>query len=258
MDETKLQLVNIEKRFNKLTVLKNIDLYIKNGEFVSIIGPSGCGKSTLLDIIAGLLKQDSGTVFFNGKNISGKRGYVSYMPQNDVLFPWRTIIDNVIVPLEIEGVDKDQARKQAFELLPVFGLRDFAHHYPKQLSGGMRQRASFLRTYLCKKEMMLLDEPFGRLDALTRLKMQQWLLNIWQKFKQTVLLITHDIDEAIFLSDRIYVLSTRPGKVIEEVKVELERPRHTNITTSVEFSAIKSRLMNILQRTGDEDALLNF
>lgn len=246
----KLEVVGVEKSFGTIDAIKDIHITVNDGEFVSIIGPSGCGKSTLLDIVSGLTKPDRGKVLLESTNIVGERGHFAYMPQKDVLFPWRTILDNVIVPLEVDHVNKHQARKEAEELLPIFGLEEFRDRYPNELSGGMRQRASFLRTYLCKKRLLLLDEPFGKLDALTRLKMQKWLIGIWDQFKQSVLLITHDIDEAIFLSDRIYVLSPRPGRIVTEMSVGLKRPRAEKVTTSEKFMSIKAELLDMLERNG--------
>jgi ABC-type nitrate/sulfonate/bicarbonate transport system ATPase subunit len=243
----KLVLKEISKSFGGMTVLDRVSLTVRSGEFVSIIGPSGSGKSTLLDIIAGLTGPDHGQVWIDGKETTSRRGHAAYMPQKDVLLPWRTIVDNVAIPLELNGMSKKEARQEAERWLPQFGLGGFAKHYPHQLSGGMRQRAAFLRTCLCKKELMLLDEPFGSLDALTRLDMQRWLMEVWQAFHTSVLLITHDIEEAIFLSDRIYVFSPRPGKVAGEVSVELERPRRVEMTASEVFVRTKAKLMHILQ-----------
>ncbi|UFJ40252.1 ABC transporter ATP-binding protein [Brevibacillus humidisoli] len=252
MTDEKLAIRGISKTFpgkgvSRVRALQDISLSVRQGEFVSLIGPSGSGKSSLLDIIAGLSLPDAGDVLIDGRSKAGERGHVSYMPQRDVLFPWRTILDNVIVPLQIQGVEKKQAREEATRLLPVFGLEQFAASYPHMLSGGMRQRAAFLRTYLCKKELILLDEPFGSLDALTRMQMQQWLLGIWQQFRHSVLLVTHDVDEAILLSDRIYLLSARPGEIVAEVDVPLPRPREPVITTDPAFLSIKSRLLQLLQ-----------
>jgi len=252
MPEPKLAISRVTKTFcdpgePRLKALQEVSLFVREGEIVSLIGPSGCGKSSLLDVVAGLTLPDEGDVLLDGTPIVGKKGFVSYMPQKDVLFPWRTILDNVIVPLEVQGLNKRAARAEALALLPVFGLESFAAGYPHALSGGMRQRASFLRTYLCKKELMLLDEPFGKLDALTRIQMQQWLLEIWQTFRHTVLFVTHDVDEAILLSDRVYVLSPRPGQILAEVEVPLVRPRLARMTTDQAFTAIKRKLLSLLE-----------
>ncbi|MGM0922213.1 MAG: ABC transporter ATP-binding protein [Bacillota bacterium] len=227
-------------------VLMPTDLNVKKGEFVSIIGPSGCGKSTLLDIIAGINKPTKGRVKYNGEDITNKTGLVGYMPQSDVLFPWRTVLDNVILPLEIQGAGRDEARNQARGLFPKFGLAGYEDHYPFMLSGGMRQRANFLRAYLNNKDLLLLDEPFGKLDAMTRLELQKWFIQICEETDQTVIFITHDMDEAIFLSDRIFILSPRPGCIIEEVDVEFTRPRKENLITSSEFALLKRRLLDVL------------
>jgi ABC-type nitrate/sulfonate/bicarbonate transport system ATPase subunit len=234
-------------QYEDLTALEDVSLSVAKGEFVSIIGPSGCGKSTLLEMIAGLSKPTNGEIYLDGQSIIGKKGTVAYMPQKDVLFPWRTIIENVTVPLEIEGVKKARARQEALALFPIFGLEKFADHYPDMLSGGMRQRANFLRTFLFRKELMLLDEPFGKLDALTKMQMHKWLLTILEQLKQTVLLVTHDIEEAILLSDRIYVFSPRPGTIKGEVIVPLSRPRTQEMITSSEFIEIKKQLLDLLQ-----------
>jgi ABC-type nitrate/sulfonate/bicarbonate transport system ATPase subunit len=247
-----LEVKNVTKvfyseQYGDLTALENVSLFVAKGEFVSIIGPSGCGKSTLLEMIAGLLKPTSGDICLNGRSITGKKGTVAYMPQKDVLFPWRTIIENVIVPLEIQGVKKAKAKEEALNLLPIFGLEKFADYYPDKLSGGMRQRANFLRTLLFRKDVMLLDEPFGKLDALTKMQMHKWLLKILEQLNQTVLLVTHDIEEAILLSDRIYVFSSRPGKIKGEVVVALDRPRTPEMITSSMFMDIKKQLLDLLK-----------
>ncbi|MGM7634967.1 ABC transporter ATP-binding protein [Bacillus sp. Hm123] len=251
METAKLLVSNVSKTFyttkNTIEAVRTASIEVKDGEFISLIGPSGCGKSTILDIAAGLTNPDEGTVSLNGTDITNQKGHVSYMPQSDVLFPWRTILDNVIVPLEVAGVNKKEAREQAQSLLTLFGLESFADSYPHTLSGGMRQRAAFLRTHLCHKEVMLLDEPFGKLDALTRRQLQQWLLSIWQQFQRSVVLVTHDVDEALLLSDRIYVMSSRPGQIIYELTVDLPRPRDPEVMTTQTFNEMKRTLFQHLQ-----------
>lgn len=232
---------------NPITAVKGVSLSVKRGEFVSIIGPSGSGKSTILEMIAGLLSPTEGEILLNGQSIIGKKGNVAYMPQKDVLFPWRTVLENCIIPLEIQGVKRDIAKKEALKLLPIFGLGKFADHYPETLSGGMRQRANLLRTFLFRKELMILDEPFGKLDALTKMQLHEWLINILEQFQQTVLLVTHDIEEAIFLSDRIYVFSSRPGKVKGVVSVSLPRPRTQEMLTTSSFIEIKKQVLHMLK-----------
>jgi ABC-type nitrate/sulfonate/bicarbonate transport system ATPase subunit len=206
--------------------LDDVSLHAAPGEFLTLIGPSGSGKSTLLQIIAGLLQPDTGTVYLNDKPHHKRLGATAYMPQQDALLPWRTVLDNVIVGPEVSGSNRRAAKKRAHELLPLFGLEGFADSFPAELSGGMRQRAALLRTFLTGRDILLLDEPFGALDALTRRDLQAWLLDVWQHFDYTIIFITHDVEEAVFLSDRVLVLSPRPGKVVFETKIALQRPRH--------------------------------
>jgi len=226
-------------RFANLQVLKNVSLQVGENELVSIVGPSGCGESTLLDLVAGLTKPDLGEIILNQKP--------SYMMQDDNLFPWRNALDNAILPLEIAGVKKDLAREEAQKLLPLFGLEKFAKFYPFMLSGGMRQRVALLRTYLCKTDLMLLDEPFSKLDALTRRQMQEWFLSIWQEHKKSVLFVTHDVDEAIFLSDRIYVMSQRPGKIVADISISLPRPREKDVFEDKKFIYYKKQILQALR-----------
>lgn len=247
----KLEIKNSSKIFRKdnkdFYALKDTSLQIKEGSFVSIIGPSGCGKSTLFNIIAGLIKPSTGEVLLDGKDIVGKNGYVGYMLQKDLLLPWRTIMHNVILGLEIKGISKKEAISQVAPLLERYGLGGFENHYPDELSGGMRQRAALLRTLLYDQDIILLDEPFGALDAQTRLLMQEWLLQIWVDFKKTILFITHDIDEAIFLSDDIYILTQRPGTIKEKVTIPLARPRNEQTLLSPEFIDLKEHVLKQLK-----------
>ena len=254
----KLQIESLGKSFDvsghREQVLAEVDLVVEPGEFVSIIGPSGCGKSTLLNIVAGLDQPDSGTVLLDdgldGQEQAGLRerlGRVGYMQQKDLLLPWRTVLDNALLGLEIRGVPRRQARKQAMELTESFGLDGFENQYPLALSGGMRQRAAFLRTMLLGQDMVLLDEPFGALDALTRVHMQEWLLTLWDSMKSTVVLITHDMDEAILVSDRVYVLTSRPATVKMILNVDLPRPRDFEAVTSAAFAVLKAKLVAALR-----------
>ncbi len=231
----------------RLPVLDSVDFHVQDGEFVSVIGPSGSGKSTLLNIIAGLEEPTQGVIDLQGMEVSRRLGNVGYMHQKDLLFPWRTVLDNAILGLEVQGVPRREARARALALTERFGLRGFEHAYPSTLSGGMRQRAAFLRTMLAGKEVVLLDEPFGALDALTRTQMQEWLTDIWASFHKTIVLVTHDVDEAVFLSDRIYVLSARPGRVRMVVPVDLSRPRAYGMVTQGAFVALKAGLMATLR-----------
>lgn len=245
-----VELKNVFKSFSgpggEVGAVSGLSLRADRGSFVSIIGPSGCGKSTVFRIICGLLAPDRGEVLINGRPGVRPGEAISYMPQKDLLMPWRTILDNVILPREIAGEDRKKAREEALRLFPLFGLNGFENSYPPDLSGGMSQRAALLRTVLAGREIMLLDEPFGALDAITRFKMQQWLQEIWMRFEKTVIFITHDVDEAIFLSDRIYVLTPRPGTVREEITVPLPRPRASSVVTGEGFVRLKESLMELL------------
>jgi NitT/TauT family transport system ATP-binding protein len=246
----KVEIVNLNKSFYKdgveIKVLDNINLKLYDGEFVSIIGPSGCGKSTIFSIICNLQNQDSGDIIVDGKKDNINKRF-AYMPQKDLLFPWRKLKDNMILPLEIQGEDKNNSYKKVDSLFDQFGLSGFENAYPNELSGGMKQRAALLRTFLIDSDIMLLDEPFGAIDAINRDKLQVWLLDVWSKFKRSVFFITHSIDEAIYLSDRIYVLSDRPASVKLEIKIDLERPRDKKIITSQKFMDYKACLLSALE-----------
>ncbi|MCV3736150.1 ABC transporter ATP-binding protein [Rhizobium sp. TRM96647] len=245
-----IELRNVSKTFGAVKALSDLEVSIRPGELVTVVGPSGCGKSTLFNILAGLEEPDPGNVL-RLKGVSSTAsdllGKVSFMPQRDLLLPWRNVIDNAILALEIEGMPRAEARRQAMEMLPEFGLAGFEAQYPNQLSGGMRQRVALMRTFLFKRDLMLLDEPFGALDALTRTMMQRWLLDVWQKHKRTVLFITHDVDEAIFLGDRVLVMTARPGRIKLEQVVDLPRPRKADIVTSPEFIALKKTLLEAIE-----------
>jgi ABC-type nitrate/sulfonate/bicarbonate transport system ATPase subunit len=225
MSGPRLELRNIGKSFGKMAVLDDISITVRHGEFVSIVGPSGAGKSTILRLLSGAERCDMGEILYDDLPLGASGAEFAFMPQRDALMPWRRIIDNTTLGLEMKGMSRKQARAQVGPLFEPFGLEGFEHHYPAQLSGGMRQRAALLRTVVQKQDMLLLDEPFGALDALTRTQLQQWLQEMWAGHRWTALLITHDVREAVFLSDRIYVLSPRPGTVLAEFKVPLPRPR---------------------------------
>lgn len=204
--------------------LEDVSLRAKESEFVSLVGPSGCGKSTLLSLICGLMAPDEGSIRLAG--LEGDRlGRVGFMPQQDLLMPWRRLMDNLLLGPEIQGRDGAAAEAEARELLPLFGLEGFERSYPSELSGGMRQRAALLRTMLCHPSVIALDEPFGALDALTRRAMRDWLLQVWRRFGQTVLFVTHDVDEALYLSDRVLIMSPRPGSILMDLEIRLPRPR---------------------------------
>ncbi|MHB9032611.1 MAG: ABC transporter ATP-binding protein [Anaerolineae bacterium] len=226
--------------------LTGVNLHVEKGEFVTLIGPSGCGKSTLLNLICGLMEPDAGTISLNGDSTKPRLGQVGYMLQRDLLLPWRSLIGNLLLGPEVRHQDINAARSQALDLLPLFGLEGFADAYPAALSIGMRQRAALLRTILCGQELLLLDEPFGALDALTRRTMRTWLLTVQERLKHTLLFVTHDVDEAIFLADRVYVMSARPGQVIEELKVELPRPRAESIIAEPLFGSYRNTLLQAL------------
>jgi ABC-type nitrate/sulfonate/bicarbonate transport system ATPase subunit len=231
----------------RLLVLNDVSLCASAGEFVTLIGPSGCGKSTLFAAMAGLLSPAAGRVCFAGRDITGQIGPVAYMPQKDLLLPWKTVLDNTIIGLELRGMRRRHARAEAETWFPRFGLAGFERAYPPALSGGMRQRAALLRTFLTGRDILLLDEPFGALDALTRVAMQQWLIGIWASSAKTVVLISHDIDEAIFLSDRVYVMSPRPGRIMRVIDVPFGRPRpYQQTVTAARFAALKGELLELL------------
>lgn len=227
-----------------VVVLRNISFEVAEREFVTIIGSSGCGKSSLLELIAGITFPDSGTIAAYTQDITGKAGYVGYMPQDDLLLPWLTLLENAILPCRIKHADINLAKSKVINLVPDFGLSGYENHLPWQLSGGMKQRAAFLRTVMTESDILLLDEPFANLDALTRLQMQQWLISISYKLKQTIILVTHDIDEAIRLSDTIYIMDKSPGPFIhkEIIPRELVRCGHTNPVNP----EIKQRLIDKL------------
>ncbi|MHB1295773.1 MAG: ABC transporter ATP-binding protein [Anaerolineae bacterium] len=226
--------------------LQQVSLHAQPYEFVTLIGPSGCGKSTLLNIICGLLGPDSGEVTLYDDAHATRIGRVGYMPQRDLLLPWRNLLDNVVLGPEVMGRDLVEARREALDLLPLFGLEGYAQSYPSTLSGGMRQRAALMRTFLSKQEIVLLDEPLGALDALTRRTMRAWLLEVWARFRHTMLFVTHDVDEALFLGDRVYVMSPRPGRIIHEVTVDLPRPRSEHHTSDPHFAALREELLEAL------------
>jgi putative hydroxymethylpyrimidine transport system ATP-binding protein len=237
-----------EDRGIVLPVLASISLSIRPGEFVAVIGPSGSGKSTLLDIVAGLIEPDRGEVLLDGVRLpaSERLGRAAYMRQKDLLLPWRTVVANAALALEVAGVPKREAHERARARLAEFGLAEFEAAYPAQLSGGMRQRVAFLRTLLAGRPLVLLDEPFGALDALTRAAMQDWLLHRLAGEFRTLLLVTHDVEEAIYLSDRVVVLTPRPATIASIEQVSLARPRERAMVTQPAFVAQKARVLSAL------------
>jgi ABC-type nitrate/sulfonate/bicarbonate transport system ATPase subunit len=232
--------------------LDHIRLSVPQGRFVSLIGPSGCGKSTIFNIVAGLQEPSEGRVLIDGVDATGTIGRVGYMLQKDLLLPWRTLTDNIILGMEIQGVKLATARARALPLLRRYGLSGFENAYPNALSGGMRQRAALLRTLLFDADVILLDEPFGALDAQTKLRMQEWLLQLWSDFHKTVVFVTHDVEEAIFLSDEVHVMGAHPGRIVETIPVELPRPRLRACTAKAEFIALKERCLELLHLQVDQ------
>ena len=250
----KIELDGICKDFSvngdALPVLRNVDMSVYEGEFVSIIGPSGCGKSTILNLIAGLEEPTEGRIRIDGQQGARRLGTIGYMHQKDLLLPWRTVLDNAMLGPELQGRPGSTARNMALELMGPFGLKGFEKSYPSLLSGGMRQRVAFLRTALADHQVILLDEPFGALDALTRADMQEWLLQLWESWGKTVVLVTHDVEEATLLSDRVYVLTLRPGRVKTALSVDIPRPRRYDMVTERAFVETKARMMTALR--GDD------
>ncbi|HEV2583624.1 MAG TPA: ABC transporter ATP-binding protein [Ktedonobacteraceae bacterium] len=250
METPKLVARDISKTFRQgrqaLETLAAIDLAVDAGEFVTVIGPSGCGKSTLFNIIAGIETPDTGSIAIDGEEGVERAGKAGYMPQQPLLLPWKTVEENVMLGLDVRHEPRQAALAQARELLKRFGLAEFAHYYPAALSGGMRQRVALLRTVLFNRSFLLLDEPFGALDALTRLASQMWLLDVWQEFHSSVLFITHDVREAILLSNRIYVLSARPARVLRVLNVNLPYPRRRELLASAEAAQLEQELLDLL------------
>lgn len=260
---TKLTVEGVSKTYRgagggeNVTALRDVSIEVADGEFVSIVGPSGCGKSTLFNIIAGLVKPSSGRVLLDGDQPDDLLGKVGYMPQRDMLMPWRTVLDNTTLGLELNGMKKKQAHEVALGEFGRFGLAGFEKQWPAKLSGGMKQRAALLRTFLAGRDLMLLDEPFGALDALTRAQMQEWLLDVWQEDRKTILFVTHDVEEAVYLSDRVYVMSGRPGGISLCVDVRLPRPRRSEITMEPEFLALKQKLLKPLEEAVHGSAMID-
>lgn len=237
-----LEARGISKSFGENKVLENVDFTLKKGELVCLLGVSGAGKTTLFNILSGLITPDSGQVLLNGENITGRPGKISYMLQKDLLLPYRTVVDNVALPLLVRGVPKKQAREKAASYFQKFGLQGTEKKYPNKLSGGMRQRAALLRTYLASDGVALLDEPFSALDTITKSAMHEWYLDIMREIDLTTLFITHDMDEAVKLSDRICILSGHPGKIICDIPVTEPRPRAHDFNLSSAFLDYKRQI----------------
>lgn len=237
--QSKIKLKNINKSFDNIEILKDITIEVNEGEIISILGPSGSGKSTIFNILTDIINSD-----FGEKEVNG---HISYMYQKDTMVPWKKVIDNIGIPLRFKGKSKKEAREEVKKHIEQFGLSGFEYKYPNKLSGGMKQRANFLKTYLTSNDIILLDEPFGALDAMTKRKMQNWLLELINKMNSTILFITHDIEEAILLSDRIYIISEKPAVIKKEIQVNISKiKRDENIVTNDEFVKIKKEILSLI------------
>ncbi|HVY59651.1 MAG TPA: ABC transporter ATP-binding protein [Xanthobacteraceae bacterium] len=243
----KLETVRLNKHFGSLEALRNVDVAIQQGEFISLVGPSGCGKTTFLRIVAGLEEATSGEVLLDGRRVRGPGGDRGFVFQNDSLLPWRTVLANALIGPEIAGALGAPERRRTLELLKLVGLEGFENYYPRQLSGGMRQRVNLARALAIDPEILLMDEPFSALDAQTREIMQTELMRIWEKGRKTVLFVTHQIDEAVFLSDRILVLARRPGRIQESVRIDLPRPRALAIKRTAEFVGYVDHIWRLIE-----------
>ena len=241
-----LKVLDVSMSFDGRRIIENISIELHEGELVSLLGTSGGGKTTLFNVIAGLNIPDEGRIEIDGKDVTGKPGNVSYMLQKDLLLPYKTIEDNVALPLLIKGEKKKEAREKVSGFFKEFGLEGTQKKYPHQLSGGMRQRAALLRTYMFSKEVALLDEPFSALDTLTKSEMHRWYLEVMDKIKLSTLFITHDIDEAILLSDRIYLLTGTPGHISHEIVIHEQKPRKQEFTLTEEFLKYKKEILSLL------------
>lgn len=242
-----LNVKDISKSFGQEKIIENISLELHEGEIVSLLGVSGGGKTTLFNIIAGLSEPDSGAVTLDEDDIVGKPGSVSYMLQKDLLLPYYTVLDNVALPLIVSGMDKKAAREKAGSYFEEFGLSGTETKYPSQISGGMKQRAALLRTYLFSEKVALLDEPFSALDMMTKSAVHEWYLDVMEKIKLSTLFITHDIDEAILLSDRIYLLTGKPGTITKEIVISEAKPRTKDFNLSEEFLKYKREIISHLE-----------
>ena len=246
-----LEIANVSKAYGEgagqVLALDGVSLTVSEGEFVSIIGPSGCGKSTLFNIVAGLIRDYRGSVRINGHEVDGTHNDVGVVFQEESTFPWRTTLQNVAFPLEVHGVAKAEREEKARKFIKLVGLEGFENHYPAQLSGGMKQRTAVARTLAYEPRLMLLDEPFGALDEQTRLLLGDKLLDIWRTLRQTMLLITHNITEAVQLSDRVVVMSFRPGRIKRVIEIDLPRPRSSEVITTAAFGQYVGTIWNELR-----------
>ncbi|WP_418750663.1 ABC transporter ATP-binding protein [Frisingicoccus sp.] len=233
---------------DETAMMENLSFHVERGAFVSLIGASGCGKSTVFRLINRLLEPQNGEIFVDGKEIHQIRSYAGYMPQKDLLFPWRTIEKNLCLPMEIQKIDREEQKERVTRVLEQVGLEGYRNKYPKDLSGGMRQRISFARTLLTEADLMLLDEPFSALDALTRMDMQEWLLHQWEHFHKTIVFITHDVEEAVFLSKKIYIITETPMTHLEVVDVPEGYPRNREFLRRPDIEMLKEKLTRQLRK----------
>lgn len=243
----KLEISGLSKWFDKLEALTRIDVAVERGEFIAVVGPSGCGKTTFLRMVAGLEPVTSGTILLDGQQLRGPGGNRGFVFQNDSLLPWRTVLSNALIGPEVAGRVGAPERQRTLDLLKLVGLGGFENYYPRQLSGGMRQRVNLARALAIDPEVLLMDEPFASLDAQTREIMQTELLRIWEQGRKTVLFVTHQIDEAVFLADRVLVFARRPGRLQEDVKIDLPRPRGLDIKRKPEFVAYVDHIWRLIE-----------
>ena len=244
--EPRVVVDDVTVRFENTLAVEHFSLTIGRAEFVSIVGPSGCGKSTVFNAISGLVRPSAGRILLDGRDVTGETGHVGYMLQKDLLVPWRTVIGNIVLGAALTRGTTGQDREAAARLATRYGLGDFLHHYPHALSGGMRQRVALMRTLALHADVLLLDEPFGALDSQTRLDMQVWLLSIFEELSVTIVFVTHDVDEAIFLADRVVVMSGRPGRILADLPIPLPRPRDLDALTSPTFTSLKRETLRLL------------
>jgi NitT/TauT family transport system ATP-binding protein len=246
-----IDLIGVSKRYgvgaDAVAALERIDLSIAHNEFVSVLGPSGCGKSTLMLMVAGLLVPSSGAIHLQGRPVDGPRRTNGIVFQNAVLLPWRTVLDNVLLPIDLMGENVRAYRERALELLDVAGIIDFAERLPHELSGGMRQRAGICRALIQNPTVLLMDEPFSALDAMTRDEMNLELLRVWERDRKTVVFITHSISEAVFLSDRVVVMSKRPARIVDDVPIPLPRPRAIEVQDTLQFNALRASIRSLIE-----------
>jgi len=243
----KVEITGLGKWFGELEALRNIDVAVEHGEFIAVVGPSGCGKTTFLRIVAGLEPATSGAVLLDGQPLRGPGGNRGFVFQNDSLLPWRTVLANALIGPEVAGQVGDKERQRTLDLLKLVGLAGFEKYYPRQLSGGMRQRVNLARALAIDPDVLLMDEPFASLDAQTREIMQTELLRIWEQGRKTVLFVTHQIDEAVFLSDRVLVFARRPGRLQESIEIKLPRPRALALKRTPEFIAYVDRIWTMIE-----------